>query len=200
VYNCLAAIAVANSQGIQKEIIARALEKIQPIPGRMEIIRDPKRAIAVLVDYAHDPSALEHVYKTIIETGIKKEDARLIAVLGAVGGGRDRAKRPLLGELAAKFCSYVILTNEDPYDDDPMEIINQIETGVRKDASRVLNQNYWKILNRREAIEKAVSLARLGDIIALTGKGAEEVMAVGGGLVPWDDRAAVREILYKSIA
>ena len=157
----------------------------------MEVIYDKNRDLTVIVDYAHDPAALENVYETIKSL----DKANLIAVLGAVGGGRDKAKRPKLGALASKYAQYVIITNEDPYDDDPREIMNQVEAGVKDDPKRKINQNYWMILDRREAIKKAIELAMHGDIIALTGKGCEEVMAVGGGFIPWDDRKVVREAI-----
>jgi UDP-N-acetylmuramoyl-L-alanyl-D-glutamate--2,6-diaminopimelate ligase len=195
VYNCLAAISAALSQGITIEVIQCALARANTIPGRMEIIRDEKRDITIIVDYAHDPAALENVYKTLQEIGGQDLKKRLIAVLGAVGGGRDTAKRPILGALASRFAKYVIITNEDPYDDDPNEIMNQVEKGVLQDNSRLLNTNYWKILDRRSAIQKAVSLAMPGGIIALTGKGCEEVMAVSGRLIPWDDRTEARAAL-----
>ena len=179
------------------------------VSGRMEVIHDDKRDITVIVDYAHDPAALENVYETIESFYVAHGDGhvdqsktptmgrveKLIAVLGAVGGGRDTAKRPKLGALASKFAKYVIITNEDPYDDDPSEIMRQVEVGVKADPKRGINQNYWNILDRREAIKKAIELAQPGDIIALTGKGCEEVIAVKGGFVPWDDRKVVREVL-----
>ncbi|MFH1712807.1 MAG: UDP-N-acetylmuramoyl-L-alanyl-D-glutamate--2,6-diaminopimelate ligase [Candidatus Jacksonbacteria bacterium] len=191
IYNCLAAIAVGLSQKIEMKVIQEALEKTKPVAGRMEVIYDKNRDLTVIVDYAHDPAALENVYEAIKSL----EKANIIAVLGAVGGGRDKAKRPKLGALASKYAQYVIITNEDPYDDDPREIMNQVEAGVKDDPKRKINQNYWMILDRREAIKKAVELACSGDIIALTGKGCEEVMAVKGGFIPWDDRKVAREVL-----
>ncbi|KKS53935.1 MAG: hypothetical protein A2445_02560 [Candidatus Jacksonbacteria bacterium RIFOXYC2_FULL_44_29] len=227
IYNCLAAIAVGLLQGVEIKIIQQALEKMVGVPGRMEVIYDSKRDITVIVDYAHDPAALEKVYETILSVrgsgylpslasnsfaslsrgSLCSPEARpssgkhpephssIIAVLGAVGGGRDKAKRPKLGSLAAKYAKYVIITNEDPYDDDPAEIMNQVEVGVKSDLNRQINQNYWKILDRRKAIEKAVALAKPKEVIVLTGKGCEEVMAVRECLVPWDDRAVVRQVL-----
>lgn len=195
VYNCASAISAALALKVPIEVIQGAVSSFPPLPGRMEIIHDPKRDITVVVDYAHDPRALQNAYDTIGEL----LGRNIIAVLGAVGGGRDKAKRPLLGELASRYSKYVIITNEDPYDDDPEEIIGQVEEGVKRDRARVLNVNYWKILDRRAAIQKAVALAEKGEVIALTGKGCEEVMAVKGGFVPWDDRASAREALYRTV-
>ncbi len=201
VYNSLAAICVGLSQNVEIGVIQSALAKTKPIAGRMEVIHDDHRDITVVVDYAHDPAALENVYQTIEQVGCGQEvrtRPALIAVLGAVGGGRDKAKRPKLGALASKYAKYVIVTNEDPYDDDPEEIMDQVESGVKADSSRQINQNYWMILDRREAIKKAIELSKPGDIIALTGKGCEEVMAVKGGFIPWDDRQVVFDFLSTS--
>ncbi len=197
IYNCAAAVSAALALNAPISVLQGAVASFPPVSGRMEIIRDPRRDITVVVDYAHDPAALKNVYETIQEATPLEEikNRRIIAVLGAVGGGRDKAKRPLLGALAAQYAQYVIITNEDPYYDDPEEIMNEVEAGVTKDPSWVVNVNYWKILDRRAAIKKAVALARAGDVIALTGKGCEEVMAVKGGFVPWDDRKVAREEL-----
>ena len=197
IYNCLSAIAVGVSQDVDIKVIQSALAQISGVPGRMEFI-DCGQNFKVIVDYAHDPAALENVYQTIrkvISRSFSPGQEKLIAVLGAVGGGRDTAKRPILGALASKYADYVILTNEDPYDDDPREIIEQVEPGLKKDPKRVLDKNYWKILDRGKAIKKALSLAEKDDVVAITGKGCEEVMAVRGGFVPWDDRAVVKKIL-----
>jgi len=196
IYNCLAAIAVGLSQNIDIKIIKKVLENIPGIAGRMEKI-DCGQNFTVVVDYAHDPAALKNVYQTLHETCNIKDETNIIAVLGAVGGGRDTAKRKPLGQLAAKYCNYVIVTNEDPYDDDPMKIIRQVETGVKKQGSKTLNKNYWVIKHRQQAIKKALSLAQKNDIVIISGKGAEETMAVKGGYIPWDDRQVVREILSK---
>ncbi len=197
VYNCASAISAALSLGVQMEVIQGALSSFEPLPGRMEIIRDKKRDITIVVDYAHDPAALSAVYKTIGELCGDGEKPVLAAVLGACGGGRDQAKRPIIGRLASEYAKYVIITNEDPYDDDPMEIMDQIEEGLKTDPSRAINRNYWKILDRREAIKKAIALSCDGGTIALTGKGCEEVMAVKDGFMMWDDRKVVREELLK---
>lgn len=201
VYNSLAAICVGVSQNIEISVIQQALAEAKPPAGRMEVIYDKERDITVIVDYAHDPAALEKVYQTLDQVGcghhVRTRPA-LIAVLGAVGGGRDKAKRPKLGALASKYAKYVIVTNEDPYDDDPEEIMRQVEAGVKADEHRQLNQNYWMILDRAEAIKKAIDLAQPGDIIALTGKGCEEVMAVKDGFIPWDDRQVVFDFLGRT--
>jgi len=178
-YNAAAAICVGVSQGIDLETCKRAVEEVEGIPGRMEeVISSPFK---VFVDYAFTPNALEKVYQTL-----KPENGRMICVLGACGGGRDKWKRPVLGKIAAKYCNQIIITNEDPYDENPMEIINQVAEGVGQRAK--------KILDRREAIKKSLTLANPGDLAIITGKGSEPWMCVAKGKkIPWDDREIVRE-------
>jgi UDP-N-acetylmuramoyl-L-alanyl-D-glutamate--2,6-diaminopimelate ligase len=180
IYNALAAIYFALSQGIDLKTCQRALEKVEGIPGRMEIvIKEPFQAI---VDYAHTPDALEKVYKTI--------NGRKICVLGSAGGGRDRWKRPKMGEIASKYCDEIILTNEDPYDENPSQILSQIKSGIPDTKHQILDT----ILDRREAIKKALNLARPGDTVIITGKGCEPWLCVENGKkIPWDDRKIVRE-------
>jgi UDP-N-acetylmuramoyl-L-alanyl-D-glutamate--2,6-diaminopimelate ligase len=179
VSNALAAITVARSQGISLEACKKALEKMQVVPGRMEeVISSPFR---VVVDYAFTPAALEKVYQTL-----KTKNHKLICVLGAAGGGRDRWKRPVLGRIAGKYCDSIIITNEDPYDENPEKIMNEVYEGT---------QGKGKIIpDRREAIKTALSQAEQGDVVVITGKGSEDVIQIRGGKkIPWDDREVVRE-------
>jgi len=198
IYNALAAISVGISQGIDSEICKSAVEKIKGIPGRMEeVISEPFK---VIVDYAFTPNALEKVYQTLQRTKNKEQRTKMICVLGACGGGRDKWKRPVLGELAAKYCDETIITNEDPYDENPWEIIEQVAGGAfeeirlnpRKSAS------IYKILDRREAIRKSLGLAKPGDIIIITGKGCEPSICLAKGKkISWDDGQVVREEFRK---
>lgn len=187
IYNALAATCVGLSQGINLEICKKVLEAAGGIPGRMEeVISSPFK---VFVDYAFTPNALEKVYQTLT-TNYKSQTTKLICLLGACGGGRDKWKRPVLGKLAAKYCQEIIVTNEDPYDEDPMEIINQVAAGTREMAI--------KILDRREAIRKSLELAKPNDLVVITGKGCEPWICVKGGKkIPWDDRTVVREEFKK---
>jgi UDP-N-acetylmuramoyl-L-alanyl-D-glutamate--2,6-diaminopimelate ligase len=182
-YNALAAFSVAKTLGIDEEIIKEALREFKGVPGRMEeVISKPFK---VIVDYAFTPNALEKVYQTLRNTQYEIPNTRLICVLGACGGGRDKWKRPVLGELAAKYCDEVIVTNEDPYDEDPWKIIEQVAEGTKGKAR--------KILDRREAIREALKLAKEGDIVVITGKGAEPSIVEKGKKIPWDDRKVVKE-------
>jgi len=188
IYNALAAISVAQSQGVSLKICKKALEEFEGVPGRMEeVISKPFK---VIVDYAFTPNALEKVYQTLTSNIEHQTSNKLICVLGSCGGGRDKWKRPVLGELAANYCDEVIVTNEDPYDEDPWQIIEQVASGTKGKAR--------KILDRREAIREALKLAKEGDVVVITGKGCEPSICVAGGRkIPWDDRKVVREEFQK---
>lgn len=188
VSNALAAISVGLSQGIDLATCQRALAKIKGIPGRMEIVI--KEPFQVIVDYAHTPDSLEKVYQTIHNSKFLISNSRLICVLGSCGGGRDKWKRPKLGKIAAKYCHNIIITNEDPYDENPMEIINQVAQGAEGQAE--------KILDRREAIRRALCLAKPSTIVVVTGKGCEPRMCVANNKkIAWDDRQIVKEEFRK---
>jgi UDP-N-acetylmuramoyl-L-alanyl-D-glutamate--2,6-diaminopimelate ligase len=185
VYNALAAICVGLSYGVSLETSKKALESFKTVPGRMEqVISDP---FNVIVDYAVTPDALEKLYQTI-----KKAfpQGKIIAVLGSCGGGRDKWKRPILGQIASEYCSRVFVTNEDPYDEDPMEIIEQV---AEKAGDKAV-----KILDRREAIRKALQSAEKNDTVVVTGKGCEPWMCVAGGKkIPWDDCETIKQEIEK---
>jgi len=189
IYNCLAAISVGLSEKIPLKIIKEALEKVENIPGRMEIVLQTPKTI---VDYAHTPDALEKVYK--VSSKFKDKNSKLICIFGSAGGGRDKWKRKKLGEIAKKYCDCIILTNEDPYDEDPLNIIKDIEKGLKNNSNFLL----YKILDRRKAIRKALKLAKEKDVIIITGKGCEPWMCVKNNKkIPWDDRKVVKEEYYK---
>jgi UDP-N-acetylmuramoyl-L-alanyl-D-glutamate--2,6-diaminopimelate ligase len=187
VYNALAAISVALSQGIDLEKCKSALEKIGKIPGRMELVIE--KPFKVIVDYAVTPESLEEVYKAI-----KKyfSPSKLICIFGACGGGRDKWKRPKLGEIASKYCQKIFLTNEDPYDEDPEKILEDIEKGIEK------GEKIKKIIDRKKAIREALKEAKEDDVIIITGKGCEPWICVKDGKkIPWDDRKVVLEEFKK---
>ena len=184
-YNALAAISFAISQDISLLVSKKALEKMKGMPGRMEIIaKEP----TIIVDYAHTPVALENVYQTV--KGLMLPSSKIICVLGSCGGGRDKWKRPVLGSIAADYCDEVIITNEDPYDEDPMAIIEDVAKGTKGKGR--------KILDRRLAINKAIKLAKKSDIVIITGKGSEPLMCLKNGKkIAWDDRQVAIEELSK---
>jgi len=178
-YNALAAICVGLSQGINLATCQKVLEKVEGIPGRMEeVISQP---FQVFVDYAVTPNALEKAYLTL-----KPKNAKMICVLGACGGGRDKWKRPVLGKIAAQYCNEIIVTNEDPYDEDPMEVINQVAEGVKGKVE--------KISDRREAIKRALTISQAGDTVVITGKGCELWLCVAHGKkIPWNEKEIIEE-------
>lgn len=184
--NALAAICTALSQGVSLEVCKKALEAIPGVPGRMEIVA--KEPFLVIVDYAFTPAALEQVYQTFTPS------SRVVCLLGAAGGGRDAWKRPELGRIAASYCREVIVSNEDPYDEDPRQIMEQVAQGAREQGGASVEI----IEDRREAIRKALSLAHEGDTVVITGKGSEDSIALKGGKkIPWDDRDVARQELSK---
>lgn len=201
--NALAAACVGLSQGIKIEKISAALAMIKGVPGRMERIEND-RGLEIIVDYAVTPDSLEKLYSYIGEMAKRSVRAateesgrtsKIIAVFGSCGQ-RDRGKRPIMGEIVAKHADFAIVTNEDPYNEDPQQIIDEVFVGVKKLKNE--NENAWRITDRREAIKKALALAGPGDIVIVTGKGAEEIMVVGSKRIPWNDPTVIREILRES--
>jgi UDP-N-acetylmuramoyl-L-alanyl-D-glutamate--2,6-diaminopimelate ligase len=199
--NAMAAVCLGLSQGINLEKIKVGLEKIKSIPGRMELLTSPRpspykgegESFTVIVDYAFEPEALKKIYHTIL----KLDHSKIIHVLGSAGGGRDVARRPKLGALAGEKADLVIVTNEDPYDDDPKLIIDQVAIGAAN-AGKVMDKNLFKVEDRREAIKKALMLAGENDMVLITGKGCEQAICVAEGKkIPWDDREVVKEELKK---
>ncbi len=191
--NILAAALFARSQGISLGTIKKALAAFKGVAGRMEKIaasspiRHGGGNFSVYVDYAHTPDALQNVYKVFPER-------RKICVLGATGGGRDTWKRPVLGKIAAADCAEVIITNEDPYDENPEKIIDEVASGA------VAHPKVMKILDRRLAVRKALSLARAGDVVLITVKGTDPyILGPHGTKIPWNDAEIVREELKKMV-
>ena len=182
--NIAGAIAFAKSQGIDEKNTREAIKNFCGVPGRMDIVQT--EPFAAVIDYAHTPDSLEKVYQSLRQKFLSADkQAKLICVLGSAGGGRDKWKRPKMGEIAAKYCEEIILTNEDPYDENPLEIMDQIESGIK-------NKKADKILNRQEAIRKALSLAKKGDAVVITGKGCEPWLHLENGKkIPWDERKTV---------
>ncbi|HOX41837.1 MAG TPA: UDP-N-acetylmuramoyl-L-alanyl-D-glutamate--2,6-diaminopimelate ligase, partial [bacterium] len=176
VQNALATFCVGIALGIKPETIKKGLENIVLVPGRMEPIKVSKdQDFTVLVDYAHNPDSLKNVYETVKDS-LSNTGGRLIAVLGATGR-RDPSKRPLMGALAGHYADLVIFTDEDPYDENPESIMEAVAEGIHRGGSKKhqwrLNRNYWKVLDRKVAIEKAIREAHKNDVVLITGKGAE---------------------------
>lgn len=191
--NALAAISAVHGAGITLPRVVSAAAGLTSLPGRFESI-DKGQPFHVIVDYAYEPYAITALIESV-KGQLKPK--RIIGVHGSAGGGRDVARRYQIGRLAAQEESIVIVTNEDPYDEDPRSIIEAVAAGAR-DAGKVEGEDLFLIDARMEAIEKAVALAQEGDVVILTGKGSEPVMAVADGKkIPWSDRQAALQALAK---
>ena len=189
-YNCLAAISVCLSLGIDPLVIRSGLEDFTPPVGRTEIVF--QKDFTVMIDFAHTPNSIENILQSI-----KKEmqpKGKIIHVFGSAGR-RDASKRPLMGEASDKYADIIILTAEDPRDERIEDINKQILFGIKNQESRIKNQGLYIISDRQEAIEKAISLAQSGDVVVVTGKGHEKSMNMGKGEIPWSDHEAVRNAL-----
>ncbi len=182
VLNALAAIKTAEWLGVPLATCAAALSKLIRIPGRVERI-DAGQDFLAIVDYAHTPDSLSALYNAFPKR-------RKICVLGNTGGGRDLWKRPLMGKIADEFCDKVILTNEDPYDEDPLGIVDAMARGMRRVPEI--------IMDRRAAIRAALAEAHTGDAVLISGKGTDPfIMGAHGARTPWSDAQVVREELAR---
>jgi UDP-N-acetylmuramoyl-L-alanyl-D-glutamate--2,6-diaminopimelate ligase len=192
VYNILAAITTALSIGISSEVIQKILPQIEPPPGRLEFVPNNLN-IKIVVDYAHEPKSLESVYSSLKLFNPKN----IICLLGGQGGGRDKWKRKEMGKIAALFCDYIFLTNEDPYDEDPENILLDIEKGIEEiDTKNKKVKKVFKIIDRKEALKQAILLAKPNDVVISTGKGGEVWMCVENNKkIPWEESKIIKEIL-----
>lgn len=192
--NALAAVALCSALGIEQKAIANGIYQLKCVPGRMEPI-EAGQPFTVLVDYAHDPVSIEAALRAV-QLIKKSHSSKIIVLLGAEGGGRDKKKRPLMGRLAAELADFVVVSNVDPYDDDPEEILEDVAQGA-ENAGAKRGGKLFVIEDRRMGIAKAFSLAKKGDIVLISGKGAEQSMMMGGKEIPWDDRVVAKEELDK---
>lgn len=192
--NALAAYSVGINQGLSVKQIIAGLESVRRLAGKMELI-DVGQDFSAMVDYSFEPKALEKLYEIISLFPYN----RLIHILGSTGGGRDQSRRSVMGCLAAKKADIVIVTNEDPYDEDPEAIINQVAIGAET-AGKINGENLFKILDRGDALKKAVELAKKNDMVLLTGKGAEQYICLSGDQkLPWDDRVQLRQAIVDKL-
>ena len=183
IYNALVAICVAKRFEISPDIIKEALLEVR-VPGRSEMI-DNKAEIPIMIDYAHTPESLESILKTVkIYT-----KGRVILVFGC-GGNRDKTKRPIMGEIAGRVADYTFITTDNSRDEEPEEIANQIEEGIKKTKGK-----YSIELDRKEAIKEAIKMSSKADIVVIAGKGHEMYQEIKGKKNPFDERKIVREII-----
>ena len=185
VRNALGAARVGEVLGLEPSVIARGLSSAAPVPGRFETV-DAGQPFTVIVDYSHKPDALDQALRTARE--LVSGDGELAVVFGC-GGDRDVAKRPLMGEVAARLADQVVVTSDNPRSEDPLAIIAAIRDGIPAGAAVEVEPD------RRRAIELAVGAARPGGVVVVAGKGHETTQVVGGEVLPFDDRVVAREAL-----
>lgn len=187
VYNALCALAAAQHENVPLEMAARALEQVSGVPGRFERV-DAGQDFAVIVDYAHTEDSLRNVLTTARSLG----SGRVISVCGA-GGDRDRGKRPLMGQALAELSDHVVITSDNPRGEAPEQICEDMMSGVK----RVKASDYEVILDRREAITRAIEIAKPGDVVLIAGKGHETYQQFADHTVHFDDREEAREALER---
>lgn len=183
VYNALAAISLATALGIDAEKIKEGLENIL-VPGRNELVPN-KEELPIMIDYAHTAESLEN----ILQATKTYTPGKVICVFGC-GGDRDREKRPKMGEVAGRLADYTIVTTDNPRTEKPEEIIEDIEKGISKTKGK-----YEIVVDRREAISKAIKMMGKRDLVILAGKGHETYQEINGEKFPFDEREIVKEIL-----
>ncbi|MEY3783694.1 MAG: hypothetical protein RLZZ230_16 [Candidatus Parcubacteria bacterium] len=186
VYNTLAAITISRALGVSLQTIQDCLRNLPPLKGRVEHFESPATApkkVTAVVDYAHTPDSLTKLYEAF-------PNRHKVCVLGNTGGGRDTWKRPEMGAIAERYCNQIILTNEDPYDEDPLKIVTEMRNGMSHIAPVEI------IMDRREAIKKALALAVPGGCVLISGKGTDPyIMGPNDTKEPWSDATVVKELL-----
>lgn len=193
VSNALAVFAACEALGVDLEAVAKTIGAIEHVPGRFEFVEagQPWKA---LIDYAPEPESLRNLYAAIDLIPHK----RLIHVLGSCGGGRDASRRPIMGEMAGTKADIVIVTNEDPYDDDPVQIIHQVAEGAVQ-AGKKTGKTLFCIEDRAQAIEKAMALAEADDLVLMTGKGCEPwICGPKGTKIPWNEHEKAEEAIRRA--
>jgi UDP-N-acetylmuramoyl-L-alanyl-D-glutamate--2,6-diaminopimelate ligase len=186
VENALGALHAARVLGIDDDAIRRGLESVRGVPGRFESV-DAGQPFHVIVDYAHKPGALENVLRASRELA---DGRRVICVIGA-GGDRDRGKRPVMGRLASELADLAIVTSDNPRSEDPEAIAAEVVAGADKPVEIVLD--------RAEAIVRAVELAEPGDVVLIAGRGAEQGQELADRTIPFDDREAAKDALRRTL-
>ena len=185
VYNTLSALAASLALNIQTDTIQQGIAALQGVPGRFERIQN-SLGIQIYVDYAHTDDAL----KNLLETAQDLARGRIILVFGA-GGDRDKTKRPRMGAIAGELADLTILTSDNPRTESPSAIISDVEAGLRKTGQK----KYIILPDRKEAIKKALSLARKDDMILVAGKGHEDYQILGDKIIPFSDKEVIYEFL-----
>ncbi|MFL5746980.1 MAG: UDP-N-acetylmuramoyl-L-alanyl-D-glutamate--2,6-diaminopimelate ligase [Niastella sp.] len=186
-YNLLAVYGAAVCLGEDKQEVLRCLSEITGAEGRFDYIISPNQHIIGIVDYAHTPDALLNVLQTIKK--LREGNEQIITVVGC-GGDRDKTKRPVMAEVTCEHSDKVVFTSDNPRSEDPMQILADMETGLNTAAKR----KYVSVVDRKEAIKLAVSMAKPGDIVLIAGKGHEKYQEIKGVKHPFDDKQVMREM------
>jgi UDP-N-acetylmuramoyl-L-alanyl-D-glutamate--2,6-diaminopimelate ligase len=204
VYNLLAAVATASALDVPVRAIEEGLAALPGVPGRFQVVSSPEDDVAVVVDYAHTDDAL----KNLLETARALSQGRMLTVFGC-GGDRDRTKRPLMGAVAGRLSDVVVITSDNPRSEDPARIIEEVERGIPGAADRaaagrsgarstpVKRPEVLSIVDRGEAIARAVEMARSGDLVLVAGKGHEKTQVIGDRELPFDDVDVSRAALAR---
>jgi len=188
VYNALAAASAAYAEGLDRDVIREGLSKVDNVPGRSEIIKT-NTPYTVIIDYAHTPDGLQNILASVKEYA----RGRIITLFGC-GGDRDKEKRPIMGNIAGRMSDYCIITSDNPRTEEPMDIIMQIEAGIKSTGC-----DYICIENRRDAIKFALATAKPDDIVLLAGKGHETYQILSDRTIPFDERDIVEELLREEV-
>jgi len=190
-YNILAALCVLKALDIPIKSAKDILKEIEPLPGHFEVIQT--KNFKVIIDYAHTPDSIEELYKNVWDIFKPK---RLLCLVGSAGGLRDKWKRPEIGKIAAKYCHEIVISNEDPFDEDPLKIMKEIEHGVKTYLAEYEFEKPYRIIeDRKEAIRYLIENAQKNDIIVLIGKGAEPTIETKEGSIPWNEKEIVLELI-----
>jgi UDP-N-acetylmuramoyl-L-alanyl-D-glutamate--2,6-diaminopimelate ligase/murE/murF fusion protein len=194
VYNVMSAVGAALAENIEPAIIQKVLESFTAVSGRFELVRtgNDSQDFSIIVDYAHTPDGVENVLKTARQIA----KARIISVFGC-GGDRDRTKRPIMGRLAAELSDVVIATSDNPRTEDPEFILSQVEEGV---LEKIGSKHHEKIIDRKEAIFRAVELAQKDDIVVILGKGHEDYQILKDKTIHFDDKEVARAAVAAKFA
>jgi UDP-N-acetylmuramoyl-L-alanyl-D-glutamate--2,6-diaminopimelate ligase len=181
-YNLLAAVATGVALDLPIDAIERGLQNLQGVPGRFQVVSSKDDDISVVVDYAHTDDAL----KNLLETARALSTGRMVTVFGC-GGDRDRTKRPLMGAVAGRMSDVVVVTSDNPRSEDPARIIEEVLRGIPGARSASNGPQVLAIVDRGEAVARAIDLARPGDLVIVAGKGHEKTQVIGDRELPFDD-------------
>ena len=194
VYNLLAATAAACALGLPATAIAGGLSALRGVPGRFEVVSAPNDEVTVVVDYAHTDDAL----RNLLETARPLTRGRIVTVFGC-GGDRDRTKRPLMGMVAARLSDVVVITSDNPRSEVPEAIIDEIKRGIPAGEAAASGRvpAVMTVVDRAEAIDRAVAIARAGDVVLVAGKGHEKTQHIGASVLPFDDAEVSRAALVR---